>query len=182
MDSTGFHWTPLDFTGLHYIIETSLHTGTKLDSTGLSATINTNLDSTGLHWTASCILHNTGLDWTGLHCHTQHKTGLHWTGLDSTGLPATFNTLGSLIIQSPSPLPLLQLQDLQLYLICIPHRHLYYPLHLCLYFSFKISSCTLFAYPTNICITILHQSNPYMWYQTSLPTQNWTPPNYMLFC
>ena len=82
----------------------------------------------------------------------QTKGGLNWTELNFSN--------ASLIIQSPSPLPLLQLQDLQLYLICIPHQHLYYPLHLCLYFSSKISSCTLSAYPTNICITILHQSNP----------------------
>ena len=30
------------------------------------------------------------------------------------------------IIQSPPPLPLLQLRDLQFHLICIPHQHLYY--------------------------------------------------------
>ena len=33
---------------------------------------------------------------------------------------------GRFIIQSPPPLPQLQLRDLQLHLICIPHQHLYY--------------------------------------------------------
>ena len=156
MDSTGLHWTPLDSTGLHYILdhynnihESGLHwTGldwtanwTGLDWTGLSAVSNTKLDSTGLDWTLPLYpaqnwtpldstglsaafytkLDSTGLDWTPLLYSTQN-----WTPLDSTGLPATFNTLGSLIIQSPPPLPLLQLQDLQLHLICIPHQHLYY--------------------------------------------------------
>ncbi|EDR07079.1 uncharacterized protein LACBIDRAFT_328409 [Laccaria bicolor S238N-H82] len=62
MDSTGFHWIPLDFTTYWQYPQ--------------NWTPSTKLDSTGLHWTASTNLDWTGLDWTGLQI----------TKLDSTGL------------------------------------------------------------------------------------------------
>ncbi|EDR02213.1 uncharacterized protein LACBIDRAFT_332558 [Laccaria bicolor S238N-H82] len=73
MDSTGFHWTPLD-SPTYWTIITIF---TKLDSTGLPTQNWTGLDwtgQTGLHWTFPT------QNWTG-------QTGLDWTGLDSTGLP-----------------------------------------------------------------------------------------------
>ena len=65
MDSTGFHWIPLDSTGLHYI-GAELHTGTKLDWTGLDGTVSCSQHKTGLHWTGleSTAALNTKLDWT----------------------------------------------------------------------------------------------------------------------
>ena len=85
MDSTGFHWIPLDSTGLHstsLYIWAELHTGTKLDSTGLDWTVSYSQHKTGLHWTGldSTAVLNTKLDWTASY--SQHKTGLHWTPLD----------------------------------------------------------------------------------------------------
>ena len=74
MDSTGFHWIPLDSTGLHWTslyIGAELHTGTKLDSTGLD-------------WSVSCSQHKTGLHWTGLDSTAALNTKLDWTGLDWT--------------------------------------------------------------------------------------------------
>ena len=107
MDSSGLHWIPLDFTGLHYILDhihkyglhwTANHILTQnwipLDSTGLSNLSNTKVDSTGLHWTASHAQHKTGLHWTvntkldstGLHWTANHILTQNWTLLDSTGL------------------------------------------------------------------------------------------------
>jgi len=99
VDSTGFHWTSLDFT-IYWTIFTNL------DSTGLSnlSTLPppmqstwTPLDSTGLHWT-SLYTGPYSQNWTPLDC--QYKTGLHWTAnhiltqnwipLDSTGLPTLY--------------------------------------------------------------------------------------------
>ena len=111
MDFTVLYWIPLDFAicilRLHYIL---VKIWTPLDSTGLSAVFYTKLDSTGLDWTP--LMYSTQ-NWTPLDC--QLLLTQNWT-----------DTLGSLIIQSPPPLPLLQLQDLWLHLICIPHQHLYY--------------------------------------------------------
>jgi hypothetical protein len=101
VDSTGFHWIPLDFTiywtytGLSVILNTKLDwtgldwtglptvSNTKLDSTGLSTVSNTKLDWTGLHWTA-----NTKLDWTGLHWTVNCILTQNWTPLDSPRLSA----------------------------------------------------------------------------------------------
>ncbi|EDQ99322.1 uncharacterized protein LACBIDRAFT_335126 [Laccaria bicolor S238N-H82] len=60
MDSTGFHWIPLDFTTYWQYPQI----WTPLDSQ----------HKTGLHWTAS-----TKLDWTGLQITKLDWTGLHWT-------------------------------------------------------------------------------------------------------
>ena len=155
------NWTPLDWTELHCYTQhkTGLH-WTLLDCQLLSTQ-----NCTGLYWTASYCQHKTGLHWTLLDF--QLLSTQNWTPLDSTGLPATFNTLGSLIIQSPPPLALLQLQDLQLHLICIPHQHLYYhppwvkPLHGILNISpnTKLDSTKLYAIflLLNTLLIICHQ-------------------------
>ena len=73
-NSHGLHWTSL-------YIETSLHIGTNLDSTGLPATINTNLDSTGLSAAFYTKLDSTGLDSTAVFNTKLDFTGLDWTSL-----------------------------------------------------------------------------------------------------